>query len=155
MAYAVAGTGKPGFLAQLAEGVRVSCLPTAPLYPEDSAAVVTATIVNPWKAPLKVHGFRIWHVTMGEMLPIPPPERLKALPGPVWLDPAGVDLAPGQSLTGRLCIGVKKYEVSLPCALEATVSIGQPGRGGVLLKPIADIEEEARKAAGKAPAAKG
>ena len=152
LAYSVAGSGKPGFLAQWVPGLKIAAESPAPIHPEEGAVLVSASFTNPWKVPVTVKGLRLWHVTMGEMLSIPAPEKLKSLPGPAWLDPQGFSLQPGQTLSGRLAFGCKKYEVSLPCSLEATPSIGQPGRAGVLCVPLADLQKESAKKA-KAPEA--
>lgn len=148
LAYSLASTGSPALLAKQAPGVVVTAQSPAPIYPGDGAVVVTVAFENPWHAPLALRGLKLAHVTMGEMAPIAPPERLKTLPGPAWLDPAGVDLQPRQSVTGRLTFACSsKLEVSLPCALEVVPSIGRPARAGVLCVPIADLEKEAAKKA--------
>ena len=151
LAYAMAGSGKPGVLAQLAPGLRIAATPPGVIYPDDGAVVVTVSFENPWKRVVTVKDLRLMHVTMGEMLAMAPPDRLKALPGAAWLPAEGFGLEPGQSRSGRLAFACKKLTVSLPCSLEASAGLGQPTRAGVLCVPIKDLEEAAKKAA-KAPA---
>ena len=93
--HAVAGGGKPAFLARLAPGVEVEAVSPAPMYPADGGTVVTAAFRNPWKAPVSLRNLRLSHVTMGEMAAIAPPEKIKALPGPAWLEAEGFTLQPG------------------------------------------------------------
>ena len=154
--YAVAGGGKPKFLANLAPGVAVEAVSPAPMYPADGGTVVTSSFRNPWKVPVTLRRLRLSHVTMGEMAAIAPPEKLKALPGGSWLDSSGFTLQPGEGISGRLCFSCDaKLEVSLPCALEADPSVGGTGRAGVRCVPIADLEKDAaKKAEAAAKAAK-
>ena len=147
LAYAVAGNGKPGFLSALAEGLRIAAESPAPIHPEEGAILVTGTFTNPWKVPVTVRNLRLWHVTMGEMRAMAPPTAIQSVAGPAWLDPQGFSIPAGGSVSGRLAFACKKYEVSLPCRLEATPSIGQPAGGGVLCVPIADLLKEAEKKA--------
>ena len=147
---AVAGSGKPAFLAKLVPGVLVSALSPAPLHTQDGIIVATVTFENPWKAPITVRAIRISHVTMGDMPSVEAPALIKALPGPAWLEPAGVDLQPGQKASGRMAFSCRKLTVSIPSAVEAQPSIGGIGRGGVLCVPVEDLEKEAQKAAEKA-----
>ncbi len=149
LAYAMAGSGKPGVLAQLAPGLLVVATPPGVIYPDDGAVVVTATFTNPWKRAVTVRDLRLMHVTMGEMLAMAPPERLKAFPGADWLPSEGFGLEAGQHRAGRLAFACKKLTVSLPCSLEASACLGQPARAGVLCVPIKDLEEAAKKAAEK------
>ena len=149
LAYAVAGSGRPGLLAQLAPGLLITAESPGVIYPDDGAVVVNASFENPWKRSVTVRDLRLMHVTMGEMLAAAPPERLKALPGADWLAEGGFPLEPGQKRSGRLAFACKKLTVSLPCALEASACLGQPARAGVLCVPIKDLEEAAKKAAEK------
>ena len=152
LAYSVAGTGKPAFLARLAEGLGITAESPAPIHPEEGAIRVMASFSNPWKVPVTVRGLRLWHVTMGEMLPIPPPAELKSVAGPEWLDPQGFQIPAGGSVSGRLAFACKKITVSMPCRLEGTPSIGAQAGGGVLCVPIEDLEKEAAKKLEKKPA---
>jgi hypothetical protein len=149
LAYRIAGSGRPAVLAQWAPGLRIAAESPGVIYPDDGAVLVNASFQNPWKRAVTVRGLRLMHVTMGEMLAVAPPERLKALPGPDWLPPEGFSLEPGQKRPGRLAFACKKLTVSLPCSLEASADIGQPTRAGVLCVPVKDLEEAAKKAAEK------
>ncbi len=149
LAYKMAGSGRPGVLAQMAPGLRIAAASPGTIHPDDGAVVVTASFENPWKKAVPVRDLRLMHVTMGEMLATAPPERLKALPGADWLPFGGFTLEPGQKVSGRLAFACKKLTVSLPCSLEASAGIGQPARAGVLCVPAKDLEEAAKKAAEK------
>lgn len=153
LAYAVAGSGRPAFLAQLAEGLVIEAQSPASIHPEEGAVLATASFRNPWKVPVQASGLRLWHVTMGEMRAIEPPPALKSVAGAAWLDPKGFPIPAGDSVSGRLAFACKKITVSMPCRLEATPSLGAPSGGGVLCVPIEDLVKEAAKKATSSSAA--